>query len=96
MTEAQFQTKVIKYVRSKKCWAMKVKPGLGIPTGTADIFFCKEGFYGWMEVKAAKNSKKQPGQEQFVKKMDGWSWAKFVYPENWSEVKLELDRLLAD
>ena len=75
---------------------MKLKPGGGVPAGTADIFFCKEGFYGFIECKATKNSKVQLGQEPFISKMCAWSWAKFVYPENWQEIKIELDNLLAD
>jgi len=26
--------------------------------------------------------------------MDAWSWAKAVWPENWPEVKLELEAML--
>lgn len=75
---------------------MKLKPGGGVPTGTADVFFCKEGFYGWLELKISAKAKAQLGQEPFIFKMHEWSWAKFVYPENWEEIKLELDDLLSD
>ena len=29
-----------------------------------------------------------------VEKMDNWSWAKVVYPSNWSEVQKEIKELL--
>lgn len=73
---------------------MKLTPIMGIPKGTSDVFFCKEGFYGFLECKKSKNASRQPGQEQFVKKMDEWSYAKVVYPENWEEVSKELEQML--
>lgn len=73
---------------------MVIQPQVGIPTGTSDIFFCKEGFYGFIEVKASKTAKFQPLQKEFVEKMNDWSWARIVYPENWQEIKTELDKLL--
>lgn len=95
MKEADFQGKtVIPWLRKQGCFVMKLQPGNGVPSATADVFFCKEGFYGWLEVKQAKNSKKQPGQTAFVKKMDEWSYARFCYPANWSEIKTELAELL--
>lgn len=92
--EASLQTKIIKWLRAHGAWVMKTKPGLGTPTGTADIFFCKEGFYGWLEVKGSAKSKRQPGQEMFIAKMDGWSFARFVHPDNWAEIQAELEPML--
>jgi len=93
MSESQFQAIVIKWLRSKGFWVMKcqVPPA---PTGTADVFFCYEGFYGWLECKQSKTSKFQPLQKEFITKMNDWSWAKVVYPSNWEEIKYELERLL--
>jgi Holliday junction resolvase len=90
MAEKYFQTKVANHLRSLGCFVMVISPQPGIPNGTSDIFFCKEGFYGWIECKARKNAPFQPLQERFVAKMDKWSWAKVAYPENWQEIKTEL------
>lgn len=68
--------------------------GPGVPTGTSDIFFCLEGFYGFIEVKASKKAGWQPLQLEFLAKMADWSWAKAVYPENWPDVKEELRTIL--
>lgn len=73
---------------------MVIQPQAGIPTGTSDIFFCKEGFYGFIEVKASKTAKFQPLQKEFVEKMNDWSWARVIYPENWTAIKSELQELL--
>jgi Holliday junction resolvase len=92
--EKKLQTEVIKYLKHKGCYVAKMQPGPGVPIGTSDIFFCLEGFYGWLECKASKTAKFQPLQPEFLSKMDGWSWAKAVYPENWDKIKSELEVLL--
>lgn len=94
MTEVQLQTKIITWLKKQGCWVMKTRPGMGTPRGTADIFFCKEGFYGWLEVKATKNSKHQIGQDLFINKMAEWSFAQFVWPETWDEIREELEKML--
>lgn len=92
--EARLQTNIVKWLRQNGFWVMKLKPGFGVPAGTADIFFCKEGFYGWLEVKTSKNAKRQPGQERFIAKMAEWSFARFVWPENWPEIREELKQFV--
>ena len=95
MKEVNFQADVIKWLKKQGCFVMKVQAGPGVPSGTSDVFFCKEGFYGWLECKQSKSAKKQPGQEPFVKKMDEWSYARFVWPgPRWTEVKKELGEML--
>lgn len=92
--ESPVQKEVIKFLKKHGCWVMKVTPVPGVPTGTADVFFCREGFYGWLECKATKTSKRQPGQPQFIAKMDDWSYARFVHNGNLEEVLKELEEIL--
>lgn len=92
--ESDLQAKIIKWLRSKGCVAMKLAPGMGIPRGTPDILFLKEGLWGFLECKRAKNAPKQPGQQQMVDKLNEWSYARFVSPENLEEVQRELEELL--
>lgn len=98
MLERDFQGKqVIPWLKRQGCFVMKVQAGPGVPKGTADVFFAKEGFFGWLECKASKNAKKQVGQEAFIKKMNDWSYARFVWGgknSNWPEVKAELQEML--
>lgn len=93
MTEAKLQSEIIKWLRSRKCFVMKCGGG-GVPAGTADIFFCIEGFYGFIEVKKSKTAKFQPLQPEFLDKIAKWSWSRAVYPENWDEVRAELENIL--
>lgn len=93
MTEAKLQSEVIKYLRGKHCFVMKCG-GAGVPTGTSDVFFCLEGFYGFIEVKAREKAPYQPLQKEFIEKMHEWSWAKAVWPDNWQEIQAELEAML--
>ena len=89
--EQKLQTTIAKWLKSKGCYVAKMQAGPGVPSGTPDIFFCKEGFYGFIEVKASKNSKFQPLQKEYIKKFKGWSYASVVYPENWEDERAVLD-----
>lgn len=92
--EKDFQSKVVKYLRSKKCFVWKMQQNSTTQAGVADVFFCIEGFYGFIECKRSKTAKIRPGQKEFIEKMNNWSWAKICYPENWEETKKELDAIL--
>lgn len=93
MTEAKLQSDIIKFLRGKKCFVMK-PGGAGVPVGTSDIFFCLEGFYGFIEVKRSEKAPFQPLQLEFLEKMNDWSWAKAVWPDNWPEIQAELEVML--
>lgn len=93
-SEAKFQADVIKWLKSKGCVVVKNQAGPGVPAGFPDITFFKTAFYGMLEVKKTKTSSHRPGQDKFIEKFDEWSYAKFVYPSNWDEVKAELEEML--
>lgn len=94
MLERNFQAKVVKWLRKQGCYVMTITVQPGIPNGTPDVFFCKEGFYGWLECKKSKNSKFQPLQKERLAKLDEWSWAKVTYPSNWDEIREELEKMV--
>lgn len=91
--ESRLQADIIKWLRSKGCYVIKcqVPPA---PTGCPDVFAVYEGLWLAIEVKASKKSRFQPLQKETVDKLDRWSWCKMVYPENWQEIKEELEVML--
>lgn len=95
MLERNFQKAVIKWLKGKGCFVWKMQQNATTQAGVSDIFFCIEGFYGFLEVKKGKSAKRRPGQEEFVKKMNEWSYAKVVFPENWDETRKELEEIIA-
>lgn len=94
MKEADFQSKIVKWLRSKGCMVLKYQQNATTRAGIPDIIFLKEGFWGAIEVKKSKTSKFRPGQKEMVAKMNEMSWAKAVYPENFDETKKELETIL--
>ena len=97
--ESNLQTKIIRYLKSKGCYVIKTQAGPGVPQGCPDIFFFIDGFYGAIEVKAAKSSAFRPHQKETIERLNDWSWARVVYggkASNWPETRSELDVLLKE
>lgn len=92
--ESEFEKEVVKYLKSKGCDVFKMRIAPGVAEGTPDRLFLKEGFWGFLEVKASKDAPFRPLQKEKIKKYNDWSYARAVYPENWEEVKAELEKIL--
>lgn len=94
MTESQLQAKIIKYLKDKGCYVIKTKPGVGTPVGCPDIIALCGGLWLALEVKGSATAKYRPLQETTLEMLDGWSYAKTVFPANWWEIKADLDAML--
>jgi Holliday junction resolvase len=94
MTEAKLQSAIVKYLKNKGCYVIKTSPGGGTPVGCPDIIALLEGCWIAIEVKASQKSPFRPLQEHTLERLDEWSWAKVVYPENWDRIKTELEEML--
>lgn len=92
--EADFQKKVVQWLKKKGCVVLKYEQNATTRAGVSDLFFCKEGFYGFIETKKSKTAKLRPGQKEFIEKMSDWSYGRIVFPENFEEIKKELEKLL--
>lgn len=92
--ESDLQSKIVKYLKAKGCYVIKTRPGVGTPDGCPDIIALCGGLWIAIEVKGSEKAKYQPLQELTLEKLDGWSWAKTAYPENWPEIKAELELML--
>lgn len=94
MKESAFQYKVISWLKERGCYVIKNSANPGVPLGCPDIFFCKGTFYGFIEVKPKKGASFRPLQKETVAKLDEWSWARTVYPENWETTQKDLVLLI--
>lgn len=92
--ESQFQSKIIKFLKSQGCIAWKLEQNATTSASRPDILFLKEGFWGAIEVKKSAKARFQPGQKQMIKKLNEWSWCKAVWPDNFEDIKNELLDLL--
>lgn len=95
MAEASFQTKVVKWLRQKRCYVLTISPRPGIPDGCPDIIALFPGG-GWaaLEVKKSAKEKFQPLQKPTIAKLNDMYFSKAIYPENWEETKEELNRII--
>lgn len=92
--EAKFQREVASWLRKQGCEVFKMNPGAGIPSATEDLLFLKEGLWGFLECKKARNAKHRPGQDKTVARHNEMSYSRFVWPENWKEIQKELKEIL--
>lgn len=92
--ESVLQSKVIKYLKSKGCYVIKTKPGVGTPVGCPDIIFLLEGFWGALEVKGSAKAPYKPLQKETLEQLGQWSFARRIDPANWPIIRKELDNLL--
>lgn len=92
--EADLQSDIASFCRKLGARVIKQDPTIGKQKGLPDLLIIKDGWWGMIEVKDHKNSSHQPGQDEWVAWANENSWAKFVYHENWKEVKEELGEIL--
>lgn len=94
MLESTYQAKLIKKLEKlfPGCVVQKNDPNYrqGFPDLT--IFFRDR--WAALEVKAHADAPTQPNQPHYVERLNGMSYAAFIYPENESEVLSELQRAL--
>jgi hypothetical protein len=94
MTEAQYQTKLIKKLGLlfPDCVILKNDPGYlqGVP----DLVIFYGDRYAFLEVKASERARAQPNQDYYVRKLNEMSFAAFIYPSNEEDVLCALQRAL--
>lgn len=95
MSESNFQSKVVKWLRQKGCYVLTTTVHPGIPDGCPDIVALIDGG-GWitLECKTSKDAKFQPLQKATIAKLDRMFYSRAVWPENWEEIKRELTLII--
>lgn len=92
--ESNLKKTVHKYLRSKGCKVRANQQNATTASAWPDTTFYFEGFYGMLEFKKSARARWRPGQKEAIEFWDSWSYGRGVWPENWPEVRDELDRLL--
>lgn len=86
MTEAQFQTQLIKKLKKKFPGCMVLKNDPDYQQGILDLTVLHRDRWAMLEVKMSPRSPLQPNQEYFVNQLDEMSFAAFIHPENEEDV----------
>jgi hypothetical protein len=92
-TEKIFAAKVIRKLRTiPNLWAIKTHmPGIA---GVPDIIGCYQGMFFALELKREKKARRSKLQVHVIKVInDCGGYAKFVWPEVWSEIFEEIQDL---
>lgn len=90
--ERDFQSKLIKTLKSKFEGCIVMKNDSSYIQGIPDLLVLYKDKWAALECKRTKQSSKRPNQEYYVDKMNGMSFAAFVYPENVEEVIYDMER----
>lgn len=93
MLERDVKRKLLKGVEERFPEAEVFYTDARLRQGTPDILVLNGKNWAMLEVKLHANSRRQPNQEYFVKKLDSMSFCKFVHQDNVEETLDEMERL---
>lgn len=99
MLEREFQSKLIKELKSRFPGSIVLKNDASHIQGIPDLTIFYEDKWATLECKRSeaeylKETGKRPNQERYVEKMNNMSFSRFIYPENKEEVLDDLQRTL--
>lgn len=90
--ESAFQTKLIKDLKTMFPGCVVLKNDPNYIQGVPDLLVLYNNRWAALECKRSKGASHRPNQEYYISKMDGMSFAAFVYPENREDILDELQR----
>ena len=90
--ESAFQANLIRDLKSIFPGCMVLKNDPNYIQGVPDLLVLYNDRWAALECKRSKNASHRPNQEYYISRMDGMSFAAFVYPENREDILDELQR----
>lgn len=90
--ENKFQSELIKRLRLVFPNSIILKNDASYLQGAPDLLLLVGNKWAALECKRSQNSPHRPNQDYYVNKMNEYSYAAFVYPENIEEVIYELQQ----
>lgn len=92
--EAKIQDSFLRWAKSKGFKVIKYNASGFGSTGIPDAILLANGLWILCEFKATKNSKKRPGQQEWIDFAQENSFGYFIYKENVEQIKKEIEALL--
>lgn len=90
MKESKFQKNLIIELKRDFPGCIVLKNDANYIQGIPDLLILFNNHWAALECKKSEDSKHQPNQDYYIKKMNGMSFARFIYPNNKEEVLNEL------
>lgn len=92
MTERDFQSTIIKWLKDQGAYVVKPPARPGVPVGCPDILFFYKDRWGAIECKKSETAPFRPGQQATLKYLRaGNPFVYAAYPENIDFILNELD-----
>ena len=92
MKESKFQSGLIKELKEKFPGCLVLKNDPNYIQGFPDLTVLYRDKWALLECKKSEDEPHQPNQDQYVEQGDTMSFARFIYPENKTEVLDELQQ----
>ena len=86
MLESVFKKLVIDELEAMYPEAIILKNDAGSLQGIADLLILFGNTWAALEFKKSKHAPRRPNQDYYIEKLDGMSYATYIYPENKDEV----------
>lgn len=94
MRENAFQSRLIKEIKNMLPGCMVLKNDPNYIQGIPDLSIFYNGKWAMLECKKSAHEEHQPNQDIYVDRANQMSFARFIYPENKTEVLDELQQAL--
>jgi hypothetical protein len=82
MYEREYQTELIRNIRHILPGCLILKNDTDYLQGIPDLLILHRDRWAMLEVKVSIDSPIRPNQEYYIDKLNGMSFAAFIYPEN--------------
>lgn len=92
--EKQFENKVKKYLTEKGCYWVKHFGCAFSRAGVPDLLCCVNGKFVALECKSEKGKLSELQKYEIKKISNSGGFAYCVSPNNWEEIKKEIDKIL--
>jgi hypothetical protein len=94
MKENKFQSRLIKDIKDLLPGCIVLKNDPTYIQGIPDLSIFYKDKWAMLECKKSSHEKHQPNQDIYVEQANSMSFARFIYPENKTEVLDELQQAL--
>lgn len=94
MTEREYQRALCKRIKQRLPDAIILKNDSSYMQGIPDLLILHKERWAALEVKVDENAEHQANQDHYIDKMDNWSYAAFIYPQNEKEILDGMERSL--
>lgn len=92
MKENSFQSKLIREIKDRFPGCIVMKNDSSYIQGVPDLLVLYGPHWAALECKQHANARRRPNQEYYINKMNGMSYASFVYPENKDNVLNDMSK----